>query len=573
MQNDLSPRIESIRNRIDDAFAYPHLFIEHFLWIKTKKGQIVPFYLNDIQRKYYEMLMKQYWKPYRDQDGGTRFRLQGVREVNLKARQFGLSTFISALLFYDTIAYSGTDTRIYCQDKKYSKEMLEKYKFFYENLPEDCKPVKKNFSQEKISFSRLNSSLYCGTPGVALQVARKQGRSTTFRNLHASEFAEWSRPKVALNAMMDAIPSGDGIVLLESSPNMMNDDFHVMYNQGKSRNSIWKSRFWPWFEHSEYQRTVSPKECQWILSTLSNRERWLIKKFSLTLEQLAWRRDKISEKSGDIQLYTKEYPENDFDCFAAESELVFPSVLHRTRCVQRPAIPGHVHTIGVDVSMGLDGGDKAAIVVIDADTGEQCYAWTDMMDPVDLAHEVYGVWRQYPGLVGIEINNQGLATYREARTNPKLRKWRRPEPGFLYSNNRKGGYETTGANKGPSLFRLRAALRQGLNEVKNGGRLGIKLSSQEIVDQMGYFQFLNKDDKKHGFGAPENSYDEHGEKLCDDLITGLLIAYNLLEELWVLEDVWSEKFGDARYFSKMQSSRDEDEMIMLRGDIEGDDEY
>lgn len=559
-----SPKVEAVRRRIDDVLKYPHLFIEHFLWIKDKDGNIQPFYLNDIQKKYYAQLMRDYWKPYKNT-----YRLQGVREVNLKARQFGLSTFISALLFFDTVTYSGTDTRIYCQDKKYSKEMLLKYKLFYDMLPADARPSKKDFSAEKISFDKLHSSLFVGTPGVNMQVARKQGRSTTFRNLHASEFAEWPRPKVALNAMMDAIPSGNGIVILESSPNMINDHFHLMYNQGKSKQqrkkrSVWRSRFWPWFEHREYARAVDQRERSYLLKSLTLREKWLVQKFGVTLEQLAWRRDKISEKGGDVQLFTKEYPENDYDCFAAESELVFPQGIQKLKCVERPAIQGHVHTIGVDVSAGIVGKDEYGIVVVDADVGEQIFAEHGYMDPVALAHRVYEVWLMYPGLVGIEINNHGLATVKEATTHPYLNEWRTPEPGFLYSNNRRGGFETTHANKGPTLFRLRTAIRMGLQEMENMGRsmgmLGLKLSSEDILRQMSWYQFL-PDGK--GFGAPENSYDENGKKLCDDLIIALMIAYNLLEELPWIEDQWNEKFAGGRMLLDPA-----DELIIVGGDID-----
>lgn len=63
-------------------------YIESCLKIKTKSGTVVPFRLNDAQRKLYAVAKRQ-------QDAG-----KPVRLIILKARQLGFSTLTEGLIFH-----------------------------------------------------------------------------------------------------------------------------------------------------------------------------------------------------------------------------------------------------------------------------------------------------------------------------------------------------------------------------------------------------------------------------------------------------------------------------------------
>ena len=65
-------------------------YIERFLYIKTKEGELTLLKLNIMQKKFYDIIKAQF------QAG------KPVRIIVLKARQLGFSTFIEALIFYFT---------------------------------------------------------------------------------------------------------------------------------------------------------------------------------------------------------------------------------------------------------------------------------------------------------------------------------------------------------------------------------------------------------------------------------------------------------------------------------------
>ena len=65
-------------------------FIESYFYIKTKEGIIKPFIFNDVQNLWYDDLYDRY--------EGV---LQGVRENDLKGRQFGISSVITGIFSVD----------------------------------------------------------------------------------------------------------------------------------------------------------------------------------------------------------------------------------------------------------------------------------------------------------------------------------------------------------------------------------------------------------------------------------------------------------------------------------------
>lgn len=481
---------------------------------------------------------------------GVRYRFQGIREVILKPRQIGFSTLIEALLFWDTIMFPGTETKIYCQDEKRSKKMLLKPKMFYKKLPEHFRPVIGNNSSRLMTFPALDSAIEAHTPGVGEETARSQGRSETFRNLHASEFAEWRRGKLTLDALMESIPKS-GNIFIESSPDVIGDDFHVLYNKGLNPKSVWNSRFFHWWEEEDYFTRVSEEERKYLLKTMSKNEKELVKKFHVSIENIQWRRDKISEKQDDETAFIKEYPTDDKTCFESKQKLFFPRSLHKTKCLPRDAIPGHIHVIGVDVSFGTPGNDKSAIVVIDAITLEQIYEWSDYVDPAEeLPEKIYEVWKKYPGIVGCEVN-QFLVTIREMM---KIQDWQTPHPGFLFSNNNLGGWLTTGGNKSTTLFQLKKSIRQAHRESEHGV-LGVKISGEQIIKEMGWFQRL----KKGNLGAPDNQ-SKDGERLTDDTIMAFMIAFGMIPYIGLFQDQWEERFSHPDIEIIWNSSEeDEDE--------------
>jgi hypothetical protein len=551
---------------VADPFEYlvhPKLFIETFLWIKDKRGKLVPFVLNNIQAKYLDYLMEKYWKPYEDGEGNIRYRFQGMREINLKARQFGLSTFIRAIFFHDTIMNEGTTSMIYCQDEYYSKQMLQKDKLYLKNMEFEFQPEVGYDTVTVLEFPKLMSSIIASKPGVGEGVARKQGRSVTITNLHVSELAEWQNPRVTMQGLMEAVPA-HGNVIIESSPRMVGDYFHTLYNKAKEEDSVWSHQFWAWYDFEDYYIQLTDKQLERLESNITDEEKMVMEKYGINKFQLAWRRFKISEKGGDSKSFIREHPENDYECFEAESELVFPVEVREVTCLPREAMPGHIHAIGVDVGGGGPFSDDSAIVVIDCMTNEQVYHENLIVDPEDLAEIVYQVWCKYPGLVAIESNtDDGLACLEACY---KIVDW----DGYLFRNNRgRGGY-FTGTQKKAMIYQMRQELRNVYN-----GLPGLKLSAQRIVEEMNWFQ-KNPDGTLSSPRRKTENRSDHSRRLTDDSIMACMIAYDVSHWFDQIIDIFYERFvvaqihegADIEQLPKIYASYMDEEVLNAYGRTE-----
>lgn len=532
----MSKLSEEEYNHFLKIFDNPRLFIETFFKILDKKGRLVPFYFNNVQEEYYEHLMKNHWKPYKTANGNIKNRFQGIRIDELKSRQYGGSTFIEGIIAFDTLTNEGINSRIYCQDFEYSKQMLEKFKRFYDNMPEFFRPEQGYNTVGYVTYPRLMSSIKAEKPGASESVARKQGRSTTIHNLHISELAEWQNAEVTMLGLMEAV-TNDGNVFIESSPKKIGDYFYIIYNQGKNPKSEWFSRFVPWFKIEQYQLNIDDETSNDIQNTLIDKEIELIDKHGLSLNQIAWRRKKISEKLGNERSFLKEYPEDDISCFESGSDLVFPIELRKITCEQRKAIANHIHCIGVDVGGGGQYSDDTSITVIDSNTREQIYQESLIIDPAELPFYVYEIWKKYPGLVGIESNNDcGLTAIQSAN---KIPEW----ADYLFSNNGARGGFWTGHNKKPLIYSLRLELKQGLE-----GYPALKLSSEQIIKEMNHFQ----ENEDGTLGSPQRTSENRNninERITDDGIMSLMIAYGMLDYVYQIQDVFYDDFIKSNKFN------------------------
>lgn len=509
------------------------LFIETFLWIRTKDKGLHPFFLNNIQKWYLRRLTKKYWKAFTTKDGKVRYRFEGIREICLKARQFGLSTLICAIFFYDTICNESTTTAVFCQDDTASKKMLQKYKLFYAKIPDSLKPALTVDNVTTMGFGGLSSLINSETPGSSKKTAEKQGRSETIRNIHASEFAEWAEAEATLGGLLDTVPDS-GNIIIESSAKKVGDYFHIVYQKGKekinnSSFSEWNSVFFPWYKFSENRVRLKDFQLELVKNNLTDEEKAIIKLYNLDYEQIAWRRKQIDKKFGNIKAFLREHPEDDISCFESNSELVFSDHVRRITCQAKEPVPGHLYCIGCDIGGGGIASDDSSIVVIDTVTREQVYQRNLICKPTELIPIVFDIWKKYPGFVGIESNNDvGLSALSAAFAIPEWSK-------YLFSNNKKRGGFWTGANKRAIIDALVFELQQ-----VSQGFPGLLISSSQIVLEMNWFQVL----EDGSYGAPprtSENRDNPTQRLTDDSIMGLMIAYEMMKYTFtIMEDFYED---------------------------------
>jgi hypothetical protein len=410
----------------------PVFYIENFLWIKTKEGEIQKLKLKKVQRIVVDYVVT-----------CLKNNLP-IRAIILKARQEGMSTIIEALGFWWTNTHKNASFRILAHDTDGSNNLFNMSKTYYDKLHPAIKPMKKYSNRKELVFDNPNDLLRGENPGLNSRIqvstagSKETGRSETNQLVHASEIAFWDYPAEIMAGMMQTVPmKPKTMVFLESTANGIGGYFYEEYQRAKRGESTFKAFFFPWFMEAEYVMPADPD------FETTDDEKKLIREtkkefdISLTNDQLYWRRNKRAELESANGKFQQEYPSNDYEAFIASGRPRFDveslkwyleeivttpqtgQIINRkfvqddrgTLSVWRqPHVRGS-YVIGVDVSEGLIKGDNSVIQVLDRHTAEQVAELVVKCDPDELGRKVYALGRFYnDALVGVEANNHGLTT-------------------------------------------------------------------------------------------------------------------------------------------------------------------
>src|ERR1700687_4602704 len=138
------------------------------------------------------------------------------KNVVLKARQVGITTYIAARFFTQTISQPGTLSMQVTQDRESAEDIFRIVRRFWENMPDDLRKGYLRTSHRnarQLVFPRLDSE-YC-----LASAAENAGRGRTIQNLHCSEVSRWGgEGEEALASLRAAVVPG-GEIVLESTPN------------------------------------------------------------------------------------------------------------------------------------------------------------------------------------------------------------------------------------------------------------------------------------------------------------------------------------------------------------------
>lgn len=296
-----------------DCLANTRLYVESFLKIKTKAGEIVPLKFNHPQARLYEAIKAQAkaGKP--------------IRVIVLKARQTGFSTVSEAIIYKKTATNFNTNALITAHVEESTKALFEMAKRFYELSPPQIRPQTRRSNAYELVFDTsaeekakgkkgLDSMLQCKTAGSGSGV----GRAHTYRCVHASEYAHWQGDaKATLSGILASVPALPGtIVIIESTANGFND-FRTKWRAAEQGKSDYCPVFVPWFELEEYRMEYDGFE-------LDEEELRLKECYKLDNGQLAWRRWCIKNNcGGDVEMFHQEYPSNPHEAFIATGNCYF----------------------------------------------------------------------------------------------------------------------------------------------------------------------------------------------------------------------------------------------------------
>ena len=293
-------------------------YIENCLKIKTKSGTVVPFRLNDAQRKLYAVAKRQ-------QDAG-----KPVRLIILKARQLGFSTLTEGLIFHACATRKNVNALIVAHREDATANLFRMSKLFYDELPAPVKPMLRASNAQELVFENpsklrserearpgLRSRIRCATAG-----GRGIGRSDTLQCVHLSEYAFWpdgaDGKASTLAGILQAVPSLPGtMVVIESTANGF-EDFKERWDAAVAGENDFEPVFFAWFENPDYSMPVVPGT-EW-----TPEERDLKAAYRLTDGQLQWRRWCIANNcGGSLDMFRQEYPASPGEAFLHSGTGVF----------------------------------------------------------------------------------------------------------------------------------------------------------------------------------------------------------------------------------------------------------
>lgn len=317
------------------------------------------------------------------------------RDIILKSRQTGMSTGVMAGNSYKLFTEPYQRITIVTHDQETSEFLFQTVQRFYRNLPPGKRPMTDWKSGTRMRFPKLDSYIY-------IDSARSDslGVGHSLNRAHLSEISKWPpRKEEGLFAdISQTIPEG-GDICLESTPKGRQGLFYRLYEAAKNDEINYKYFFYPWWWDVTCCRAVKEP------LKFTREENQLIEHYKLTSEQVAFRREKISEL-GD--LFYQEYPENDIDCFITSDISVFDGVAIRRYLQQtlpgradgnttiwKDAIGGEKYIIGVDPAGGMEKGDWSVATVLRVKTNEYVARLRGKIPPDLFAQQLIYLARRY----------------------------------------------------------------------------------------------------------------------------------------------------------------------------------
>lgn len=364
---------------------------EHFarvgLRIRTKSGSVEPFKLNEAQRYIHACLEQQ-----RKETGK-------VRAIVLKGRQMGASTYIEGRYYWKVTHRKGVQAYILTHEAESTAALFKMAERYHENCPEALRVSTGASNAKELSFDVIDSGYKVGTAGN-----KAVGRGTTLQYFHGSEVAYWPHAAEHAKGILQAVPDApDTEVVLESTANGIGNYFHQMWQLAEAGDSEYQAVFVPWYWQSEYVKQVPEG------FTKTPEEQALSDVYSLTDEQIMFRRSKVAELGADgvdgTMAFKQEYPMTASEAFSVSGndQLIKPEFVIRARKTKTLAHGDLI--IGVDPARY--GEDRTAIVrrkgraIYDIET----HKGRSTMEVAGMVHSI--ILAEKPAQVAIDVGGLG----------------------------------------------------------------------------------------------------------------------------------------------------------------------
>jgi hypothetical protein len=407
---------------------------EELLYVRSRNGMPVKLKANAVQTEFEKN--------------------RGQRNIVLKARQMGMTTWVAARFFLRTITHPGTLTLEVAHTQEAAEEIFRIVHRFVDWLPEYARRGALRTGQSnvrQIVFPRMDAEYR-----VVSAADRNAGRGLTVQNLHCSELARWPGDAAETLAGLRAAMAPDAEMVLESTPLGVGGCFHEEWMKAGETGMV--RHFFPWWMEEQYRAEAVGERC------LSEEERELRSKHGLDPEQIGYRRRIRSDFRG---LARQEFAEDAESCFLASGECVFElaAVEERMKTAREPVerrkngeleiwlppVKGREYVVAVDPAGGGSEGDYSAAEVVEMETGLQCAEFAGHVGGLELAQYVCGLAREYnDAWLVVERNNHGSGVLALAETACKYAR--------IFRQGGQAGWLTTSLSRPAMLGQLNAAL-------------------------------------------------------------------------------------------------------------------
>ena len=306
--------------RLRDDFPY---YAESLLKIRNKLGQIVPFRLKEEQRRL-------------DAIFSASIKKHKTIVFVLKARQPGISTWAEGRLFHRSHMFPNSQSVIMAHDMKTTEYVFDITNRYYDYLPQGWKPMTRRTNRRELVFDNPSRRERGSEPGLASTIdvytagTKTSARGFTGTAFHLSEFAFYPNGEELVRSAVPGLPNHPGIfAILETTPNGMDNFAYEVWQDYKT--DYLKSPedcqtipvFIPWFEVSEYVKAFRTDQHRLeLLETLDEEEKELVQKYSVSLEQLNWRRQE-KKMMGSEDSFRQEFAADDTSCWLSSGRPIF----------------------------------------------------------------------------------------------------------------------------------------------------------------------------------------------------------------------------------------------------------
>jgi len=503
-------------------------YIESYLKIKTKEGEILPLKFNSAQDRFYSIVRERF------------NRNEPCKIIVLKARQLGISTVTEAIGTGWAMQAKNVNGLIVAHSQDSTANIFNMTKLYYDELPAILKPMIKNSNMKLLNFENptLDPREKERNPGlrsnirVALAGSSGVGRSSTFRFMHLSELAFWEESKGQtvqdqLTGLLQTLPQhGFSLLVIESTANGFNY-FKTLWDQAVSRENDYIPLFIPWFEMEEYRKPYNGEE-------FSEEELKLKARFNLDNEQLMWRRYAIRNLCGNnVDTFHQEYPSTPEEAFILTGSPIFDTkaVIEQLDHVKPPIRsgifasgmflssengpvkiwkdpePGHVYAIGADTAG--EGSDYFVAYCVDQETQEMVATYRSVTDEDLFVKQFEALGRMYnTAMLGPECNFSTYPTMKLQENGYYNMYVREVEDTYLDRVTKRYGFKTTSVTRPLVIAMLIEYARDNMSKIQDPALLREMLS------------FI-----KNAEGRPEAASGEH-----DDCIMAFAISLYILPQ-------------------------------------------